>query len=266
MRKFFRKVGVFTEDELVGTWRGFSKEKISPLILLLVVLNVVCLLVSNIVAVKTFDVFSLGPIQVSLPAAVILFPLVLIISDMLAEINYIWTRRSCHIGFIMNLLMAAVFAICISINGKVGAGADQGPESLMGKVLGSSWFMLLASMTSFYFGDLVNDLVFKRMKAKNNRGNGSLFGRCVLSTLLGQLIDSSIFITLGMKVLPEAFLGYAFIGGDGPWHGWAAVFCAIITQVLVKTLYEIIMSPAIISLCKKAVTFEQTRQAEALTN
>ena len=55
MRKFFRKVGGFTEDELVGTWRGFSKEKISPLILLLVVLNVVCLLVSNIVAVKTFD-------------------------------------------------------------------------------------------------------------------------------------------------------------------------------------------------------------------
>lgn len=266
MRKFFRKVGAFTEDELIGTWRGFSKEKISPLILLLAVLNVVCLLVSNIVAVKTFNVFSLGSIQVSLPSAVILFPLVLIISDMLAEIDYIWTRRSCHIGFIMNLLMVAVFAICIGINGIVGGKADQGPESLMGKVLGSSWFMLLASMTSFYFGDLVNDLIFKKMKAKNNQGNGALFSRCVLSTLLGQLIDSSIFITLGMKVLPEIFLGYAFIGGSGPWHGWVAVLCAIITQVLVKTLYEIVMSPVIISLCKKAAAFEQTRQAEISIN
>lgn len=261
MKKFLKKIGSFTKEEFVGTWRGFSKEKIKPLTLLLVVINVVCLLVSNIVAVKTFTLFSVGEgtraLSVALPTAVVLFPVVLTISDMLAEIDYIWTRRSCHIGFILNLFMVLVFTACIYIPGFISGAPDQGATGAMSTILGSTWFMLIASMVSFYLGDLINDTVFKKLKEKSGTSNKALFGRCVLSTLLGQLVDSSIFITLGMFLFPIAFTGTPFIGYNwaimdyGLWHGWAAVLCTITLQVVVKTLYEIALSPVIIKLCKK---------------
>lgn len=267
MKRFFQKIAAFTKDEFVGTWKGFTKEKIKPLTLLLVVINVVCLLVSNIVAVKTFTLFSVGEgvkaFSLALPTAVILYPVVLTISDMLAEIDFIWTRRSCHIGFVLNLFMVGIFTACIYIPGFINGGADQGMSGSMGNVLGNTWFMLLASMISFYFGDLVNDTVFKKMKEKGNKSGKSLFGRCVLSTLLGQLLDSSIFITLGMFLFPIAFTGKPYIGYNwndmcyGLWGGWAAVIGTILLQVTVKTLYEILLSPIIIKLCRKADTSTQ---------
>lgn len=237
--------------------------------LILVVINVVCLLVSNIVAIKTFTLFSIGEgakaFSVALPTAMVLFPVVLTVSDMLAELDYVWTRRSCHIGFILNLFMVLVFTICIYIPGFINGQPDQGISGGMNNILGSTWFMLIASMISFYLGDLINDTVFKKMKEKDAiKNNKSLFNRCVLSTLLGQLIDSSIFIIFGMYLFPILFgvnhLPYIgavyditnnFKGGFGLWHGWAAVLSTIALQVITKTLYEIILSPVIIKLCRK---------------
>ena len=43
------------KNEFVGTWKGFNDEKINPKILLLVIMNITCLLISNIIAVKTLD-------------------------------------------------------------------------------------------------------------------------------------------------------------------------------------------------------------------
>ena len=269
MKKILNKINLFFKEEFIGTWRGFSKEKIKPITLLLVVTNIVCLLVSNIVAVKTFTLFSIGEgskaFSVALPSAMVLFPIVLTVSDMLAEIDYVWTRRSCHIGFILNLFMVLVFTICIYIPGHINGQPDRGVSGSMNNILGSTWFMLVASMISFYLGDLINDTVFKKMKEKGNLSNGSLFSRCVLSTLLGQLVDSSIFIIFGMYLFPILFginhLPYIgsvyditnnFQGGFGLWDGWAAVLSTIILQVVVKTLYEIMLSPVIIKLCKKA--------------
>ena len=278
MKEFFKKIGAFTKEEFVGTWRGFSKEKIKPLTLLLVIINVVCLLVSNIVAVKTFTLFSVGEgakaFSLALPTAIVLFPVVLILSDVLAELDYIWTRRSCHIGFILNLFMVGIFTICIYIPGFISGTPDQGVSGAMNTVLGSTWFMLIASMVGFYLGDLVNDVVFKKMKEKGSQTGKSLFGRCVLSTLFGQLIDSTVFITLGMYLLPKAVTGLPFIGavydatnnfqgGLGLWNGWAAVLATIALQVTVKTLYEILMSPIIIPLCRKATKINNMSTVEA---
>lgn len=222
-------------NEFIDTWKGFKKEKIKPLTLILVIVNIVCLLVSNIIAAKTFTLFTIGgDLSVVLPTALILYPVVLIISDMLAQLDYKWTRRSCHLGFILNLFMVGVFELAIVMPGATDLS-----------VLGSTGFMLLASMLSFYFGDLINDTVFLKLKIKDGDGNSKLFKRCVLSTFLGQLVDSSIFITFGMNLFPRLFLGF-------PFMSWAQVGLAILGQVIIKTTYEIIMSPIILKLCNKA--------------
>lgn len=217
--------------DLTETWKGFTSEKIKPLTLLLVIINVCCLLISNIIAAKTFPVVSTDSFSLVLPCAIILFPIVITVSDMLGEIDYIWTRRSCHIGFLMNLLMVASFEIAIAMPGETDLS-----------VLHSTSFLLIASLISFYFGDLINDTIFLKLKMKDGTGN-KLVKRCVLSTLFGQLVDSSIYITFGMHILPKLFLGFAFMS-------WAQVGCAILLQVTIKVLYEFLLSPVIIKLCK----------------
>ena len=245
----------FVKNEFVGTWKGFSKEKIKPMTLLLVVVNIVCLLVSNIIASKTFTLFTINDFTVTLPVAVILYPIVLTISDLLANYDYVWTRRSCHLGFILNLLMVGAFTVAIYIPGVLNNAPDQGSSGAMNGVLGSTWFMLIASMTSFYFGDLVNDLIFKRLLDKDGETNKITF-RCVLSTFFGQLVDSSIFITLGMHVLPKAVLGFAFMS-------WSQVGIAICFQVLVKVLYELLLSPVIVLICKKMASNKEEVEIES---
>ena len=233
----------FIKNEFVGTWKGFGKEKIKPITLILVVVNIVCLLISNIIASKTFTLFTIKNFSVTLPVAVILYPIVLTISDLLANYDYVWTRRSCHLGFILNLLMVGIFTASIYIPGILNNVPDQGKAGAMNVVLGSTWFMFIASMTSFYFGDLINDLVFKKFLDKDGETNKITF-RCVLSTFFGQLVDSSIFITLGMNILPKAVLGFAFMT-------WAQVGIAICFQVLVKVIYELLLSPVIVLICRK---------------
>lgn len=258
-------------NDLTDTWRGFSKEKINPLTLMLVVANVVCLLVSNIIAVKTVALWpNIGNgatfVEFKLPAAVILYSFAIIISDVLCQVDYIWSRRSCHIGFLLNLAMVLAFTVTIYLPGNISGIPDQGMSSMTGKVLGSSWFMLVASMLSFYFGDLANDTIFLKLKKKEGDSNNKLIKRCILSTALGQLLDSSIFITFGLFLLPKWVEGTPYIGFDystmsyGMWNGWASVLGSIALQFVVKVLLEFILSPIIVQICKKAKQTKTTEQ------
>ena len=158
MRRFFKR-------EFVDTWKGFTKEKIKPTTLLLVVMNIVCLLVSNIIAVKTLSLgleFGTGAeyIQFTVPAAVLMYVFSVVCSSILAQVDWVWTRRSCHLGFILNLLMVGMFTLTIYVPGTISGAPENGMSSNIGVVLGSSWFMLVASLLIFYLGDLLNDNVF----------------------------------------------------------------------------------------------------------
>lgn len=261
VKSFFVAIGRATKEEFVGTWKGFSKEKTKPLTLILTIVNVVCLLVANILAVKTFNLFSIGEgakaLQFAVPAAILLFPVVTTVSDLLAQIDYIWTRRSCHIGFIMNLFMVLAFTLGIYIPGFINGNPDQGTSGAMNTILGSTWFLLIASLVSFYVGDLANDLIFKKMRKKGDNSSKSIFNRCIVSTIFGQLLDSSIFISLGLYIFPKLVYGKPFIGYNwdvmsyGPWNGWAAVLMTILFQVAMKIVYEILLSPLVIYIIKK---------------
>ena len=253
MRKFFKR-------EFVDTWKGFTKEKIKPTTLLLVVMNIVCLLVSNIIAVKTLSLgleFGTGTsfVQFTVPAAVLMYCFSVVCSSILAQVDWVWTRRSCHLGFILNLLMVGMFTATIYVPGTISGAPANGINSNIGVVLGSSWFMLIASLLSFYLGDLLNDNVFAKLKSKDGNGNGKLVKRFLISTLCGQLVDSGIFITFGLFLLPKWVTGTPFIGFDwatmsyGLWDGWASVLGTIALQLIVKLTIKFILSPIIVKIC-----------------
>lgn len=212
---------------------NFSKEKVSPLLLLLIVINTVAMLIANIIACKTFPLFTINSadLQVVLPCAVIIFPLTYINSDIFSEVyGYKWSRRTAWISFAMNLMMVVFFELAIVMPGTTDLS-----------VLHSTWFLLVASLIAYMMGDLMNDIVFKKMKIAH--GEKGFIGRAMLSSLAGEFTDSLIYIPLGMYLLPKLFMGFSFMTP-------LQVLICIIIQPLFKVAYELIVSPITYNLSK----------------
>lgn len=209
-----------------------KKEKVSTLLLLTIVLNTVCLLVANIIACKTFSIFTIPGIDISvlLPCAVVIFPITYILSDVISEVyGYKWSRRASWISFGMNILMVIVFELAIKMPGETDLS-----------VLHSTWFLLLSSLLAYMVGDFINDIVFKKLKERDGK---KFLKRALLSSLLGEFTDSIIYIPLGMYVFPKLFLGFSFMS---PLQ---MVIC-ILLQPLLKVLYELVVSPLTYNMSK----------------
>ena len=201
---------------------------VSALYMVLVTVYVACLLISNVTAVKTF---SLGPF--SLPAAVLLFPVVYIVNDLLAEVyGFKKARKAIYLGFTLNLFMVLYFTLAIALP----SGPFFGAQEAFATILGSTPRMLIASLTAYFVGSTLNAKIMVSMRdATNGKGGFALFARCIVSTLFGELCDSLIFITI------------AFFGS----MPYSQILVMVATQALFKTIYEIVAFPATNIIIKK---------------
>ena len=208
--------------------------KKSNLYLFFTVLFTSCVLISNIIAGKTFQV---GPWV--LPCAVIVFPISYIMSDVIAEVyGYRAARRAMWYGFSMNLLMVILFGITIALP----APEYFTNQEAFATVLGNTPRLLAAGLISYVIGSWANATVLSKMKVARKADGGKGFGtRAVLSTLVGEFTDSLIFI-------PLAF------AGTMPIESWATM---IVLQPTVKTCYEIIVLPFTTKLVKWVKRTEQ---------
>ena len=129
------------------------KKKVSNLQLILTLTFVVCLLISNIVAAKQM----LLPFGITMTGAVVVFPIVYVLSDVFSEVyGYKWSRITCYFGFIFNLLMVLIFSIVIN-----SPAPDYWTnQEAFATVLGNTPRMLIASLSAFVIGDFINDKIF----------------------------------------------------------------------------------------------------------
>ena len=198
----------------------FEAKKISVLQFLLTLFFVICLVISNIISAKQM----LLPFGIVMPAAVIIFPITYILSDVFSEVyGYKWSRLTCYLGFIANLFAVVIFAITIATPAP-NYWANQGAFEV---VLGNTPRMLCASLLGFVVGDFVNDRVFKKLKEKHPHDHEGFSFRAILSSFCGEMCDSLIF-------LPIAFLGQMPI---------ETLATMMVCQVLIKTGYELIILP-----------------------
>ncbi|MCL4505239.1 MAG: queuosine precursor transporter [Chloroflexi bacterium] len=178
---------------------------------------VTCLVIANITAVKLVNIFGL-----IVPAAVVIFPISYIFGDVLTEVyGYKQARRVIWLGFACNLL--AVIAIWIG-QALPGASFWDAQDAYV-RILGFAPRLLLASFIAYLLGEFANSFVLAKLKiATNGRW---LWTRTISSTLVGQGLDSAVFITI------------AFAGTIPP----DALLTAVITQWLFKSAYEVIATP-----------------------
>jgi uncharacterized integral membrane protein (TIGR00697 family) len=190
--------------------------KISHRFVIITALFVTCLLTANIVGVK---MFGFGPFI--LPAAVVLFPLSYIIGDILTEVyGYRWARRVIWLGFACNLLFVLVAWIGQLLPPAAGWEWQAAYES----ILGYAPRLLVASFAGYLVGEFANSFVLARMKVLT-RGRW-LWSRTISSTIVGQGLDTVIFITV-------AYFGAPFF-----------VPIIILYHWLAKVLFEAIATPA----------------------
>jgi uncharacterized integral membrane protein (TIGR00697 family) len=202
------------------TARTPATVRISPLLLTLSGLFIAVLLTSNLIAVK---LVAFGPL--TLPAAVIVFPLSYLFGDVLTEVyGYSITRRVIWLGFVCNLVFVLFILAAGALPGAAGlwTASDQ---SAYYRILGFAPRLLVASFVAYVAGEFLNSFVMARLKVLTQ--GRWLWTRTIGSTLVGQGVDSAIFIS-------GAFLGVLPAG---------VLLRTILNQWGFKTAYEIVATP-----------------------
>ena len=166
---------------------------ISHRLLIIAAVFVTSLITANIIAVK---IISIG--STDLPAAIIVFPLSYILGDILTEVyGYRWARRVIWLGFACNLIFI-IFAWIGQLLPPAGFWEGQPAyEAILGYVPR----LLAASFAGYLVGEFANSFILARMKLLT-RGRW-LWTRTIGSTIIGQGLDSTIFITIAFVGTPS---------------------------------------------------------------
>lgn len=207
-----------------------KKNNVSVLFLFYSILFCVCLITANVLETKQI---SLGVFNIT--GGLIVFPVSYIINDCVCEVwGYRKARLLIWLGFAMNFLFVLFGAIADAIPGAPYWHNDEGFHA----VFGLAPRIAAASFVAFLVGSFVNAYVMSRMKINSDGRNFSL--RAILSTIFGEGADSLIFFPLALYgVVPTSEL---------------PIF--ILTQVVLKTLYEVLVLPVTIYVVKKTKQIE----------
>ncbi len=200
------------------------KQKVSVAFFLAGVLFTSCLLISNLISSK---IIAIGHWYV--PAGVMIFPISYIINDVVAEVwGYRKARLIIWTGFLMNLF--AVLFYTLSVNWPAAPFWQN--QDAFANILSSTPRIAIASLLAYLVGSFINAFVMSKVKILSKGKNFSF--RAILSTLFGEGADSAIFITV-------AFAGII---------PWSQLPMMIVTQALIKTLFEVVLLPLTIYVVK----------------
>jgi len=193
-------------------------------------LFVMVLVVSNIASsAKIIDLgFNIFNIPLAFDAGTLLFPISYIFGDILTEVyGYKRSRRVIWTGFAALALSALVFWGIQRLPGEATwqeYAGDAAYRAILGGM--SSGGIVLASLVAYWLGEFSNSFVLAKMKVLTN--GRWLWMRTIGSTLVGELVDSAVFIAI------------ASLFGIFPWSLFVTL---AFTNYLLKAATEALMTP-----------------------
>ena len=218
-------VNLFKNKEMTDT-----KPQVSILFLLFSVVFCVCLITANVLETKQI---SIGVVNIT--GGLLVFPVSYIINDCVCEVwGYRKARLLIWLGFAMNFMFVAFGALADAIPGAPYWHNDEGFHA----VFGLAPRIAAASFAAFLIGSFINAYVMSRMKLSSGGRHFSV--RAVVSTVLGETADSLVFFPLAL-------------GGVVPS---SEMLSLMVSQVILKTLYEVLVLPITIRVVRKAKEHE----------
>lgn len=207
-----------------------DRQKVSVLFMLFSILFCVCLITANVLETKQI---SFG--QINITGGLLVFPVSYIINDCVCEVwGYGKARLLIWTGFAMNFIFVVFGALADAIPGAPYWHNDEGFHA----VFGLAPRIAAASFVAFLAGSFINAYVMSRMKLSSGGRHFSL--RAVVSTVFGETADSVIFFPLALSGVVPA----------------GEMLSLVVSQVLLKTLYEIIILPITIRVVRKTKEHE----------
>ncbi|MBO4459037.1 MAG: queuosine precursor transporter [Clostridiales bacterium] len=206
-----------------------ESKQVSRLFMLIGIVFVACLLLSNLIAGKMWAVTE----DITLPAAVILFPVTYILGDVFTEVyGFRKARLIIWAGFAASFFAVIIYLITIALP---HPGYWEGQEAYA-TVMGTTPRVAIASFAGYLFGEFSNSMILSRLKVVT--GGRKLWLRTIGSTLIGEGFDSVIFIMISFWGTMEN----------------SVVLKMILFQYLFKVCYEILFTPvtyAVVKFIKK---------------
>lgn len=176
------------------------------------------LLITNVVAGRLVQLGGM-----TLTADLFLFPLTYIFGDVLTEVyGFRKARLAIWLGFAANFIMALVFILVISLP----SPSFWEHEAAYRTVLGFAPRIVLASLIAYFAGEFSNSVVLSRLKIAT-RGRW-LWTRTIGSTLIGQGIDTTVFMSIAFVGLysTDIFMGMVLVQ-----YGWKVAYEVLATPV-----------------------------------
>jgi len=175
---------------------------------LIMALFVTVLLISNLLSsAKIVDLkTALGPIDLAFDAGTLVFPISYIFGDVLTEVyGYRRSRRVIWAGFGANLLLGLFVWLAGALPGETewqGYAGQDAYDAILGGISG----LIVASLAAYFLGEFSNSYVLAKMKVWT--GGRWLWMRTIGSTLVGQLIDTTIFMVIAtaLGVFPSELM------------------------------------------------------------
>jgi len=197
---------------------------------LIMAVFVTVLVVSNIASsAKIVDWgFSIFGVRMAFDAGTLLFPVSYIFGDILTEVyGYKNSRLVIWAGFACLALSALIFWIVSLLPGESqwqGYAGDAAYLAILGGM--SSGGIVLASLAGYWSGEFSNSFILAKMKILTH--GRWLWMRTIGSTLVGELVDSVVFISI------------ASLFGVFPWGLFVTL---VLTNYLFKCGMEALMTP-----------------------
>jgi hypothetical protein len=178
--------------------------------------------------ISLFGFWIIPHVHLAFDGGTLLFPIAYVLGDILTEVyGYRAARRVIWAGFITLSLTALFFFILSVLPGEALWESYAGTaafDSILGGM--SSGGIVLASLSGYLIGSFSNSAILSRLKVRMK--GRALWFRIIGSSLVGQLLDSLVFV---------------FVASLTGVFAWELFVTLVITNYLFKVSIEVMFIP-----------------------
>lgn len=168
---------------------------------LLISIYIFCIAVSELMGGKTFSLLSTSFLKLNASVAIFAIPLIFTINDVITEVFGPERARSVvRSGFVVIFFIFLFSLLAVALPPSTRFITN---EKAYDTIFGVSARISAASLISFFISDLLDILIFAKMRKKF--GTANLWLRNNVSNFVSQFIDTTLFITLAFYALGRPF-------------------------------------------------------------